>query len=104
MLEEMSKRTQSEDISLMACLLNPFTKGLDLVPEEKEKAHALLSGLVCGITIVKRVKNTPEALEGNVPPLPALPNMPNLNLPEADDGTDHEVQPDFSQPSPAKKT
>lgn len=105
MLAEMNKRTQSEDISLMACLLNPFTKGLDFVPEEREKAHALLRGLVCGITIVKKEKDNPEASEGevsaekdnNVPPLPVLPN---LNLP--DDETVHEIH-DLSQPSAAKK-
>lgn len=61
--------------------------------------------MVCGITIVKKEKDTPEAPEGevsaekdnNVPPLPALPN---LNL--ADDDTGHEVH-DLSQPSAAKK-
>lgn len=102
MLAEMSKRTQSEDISLMACLLNPFTKGLDFVSEEREKAHALLRGLVCGITIVKKEKDTPEAPEGEVSAEKDnnVPALPNLNLP--DNETGHEVH-DLSQPSAAKK-
>ena len=97
MQAEMNKRTQSEDISLMACLLNPFTKGLDFVSEERERAHALLRGLVSGVTLVKMEAPDDGGNKPDVAPLPLLPQFPGE---EEDENNSVE---DLSQPTAAKK-
>ncbi|XP_062577042.1 E3 SUMO-protein ligase ZBED1-like [Saccostrea cucullata] len=104
MQAELNKRTQSEDISLLACLLNPFTKGLDFAPEERERAHSLLRGFVCGITLVKKEKEAPTGAEKDTdfPPLPALPNLPDENTEENTASESNRVE-DLYQPSTAKK-
>jgi len=60
---EMSSRTKGKELALMACVLNPFTKGLEfLSPSEKELANKLrlenAQNVSLGECIVKNQKRT----------------------------------------------
>lgn len=81
MQSELEKRTEMEDIPLLACALNPFTKNFDFAPEQKGSVLALLREAVMGITVT--VKKEPE-VNNNIAPIPNEPSQSALQELETD--------------------
>ena len=42
MQEELNRRATSDKITLLGCIMNPFTKNLDFVPDQRESAYSYL--------------------------------------------------------------
>lgn len=81
MKEELLKRTQVEDVPLLAALLNPDTKNLNfLTAEEQVSARQLLMDTALNLKVdnaaVPNVKvKQEEAVSANLPDLPVLPDI-----------------------------
>ena len=96
MQEQIGKRTTTEETSLLACILNPFTKDLTFVPEEaRNSAMAMLkeqaSKLNVTVNVVVKTEKT-DNMEGEEPTLPRLPSLDNEPL-EAEPEAEAERQP-----------
>ncbi|XP_060567575.1 E3 SUMO-protein ligase ZBED1-like [Ruditapes philippinarum] len=81
MKEELLKRTQVEDVPLLAALLNPDTKNLNfLTAEEQVSARQLLMDTALNLKVdnaaLPNVKvKQEEAVSANLPDLPVLPDI-----------------------------
>lgn len=79
---ELIKRPVTEKIALMGCLMNPFTKDLNFVPELREQAHSYLREelQICFKDGIK-IKMEPEDNQNRTdaePPLPTIPEQAEL--------------------------
>jgi hypothetical protein len=75
--KEMGNRTEPERITLVACILNPYTKDLTFLNEMRDVAFKKLNEMIeekGGDLPEVRVKKEKENDEPSVPPLPSLPS------------------------------
>jgi len=95
MASELRKRAETEELPLLAALLNPDTKLLPFATDkEKQRARQLLREKATYLASVTKFKKD-EYLETAGPTLPQLPEIPN-------DDDDDKVQ--VKEPeNPAKK-
>ena len=83
MINRCAKVENDEEISLMACILNPLMKQLDfLTPEQKNSAKMMLTEKALELADVPLSVKT-EPTEDNPPP--ALPSLPSVSDPTDDD-------------------
>ncbi|VDI28310.1 Hypothetical predicted protein [Mytilus galloprovincialis] len=83
MINRCDKVENDEEISLMACILNPLMKQLDfLTPEQKNSAKMMLTEKALELADVPLSVKT-EPTEDNPPP--ALPSLPSVSDPTDDD-------------------
>lgn len=96
MRDQISKRTEAEDIALLGSILNPFTKGFEHMPSMKVRAEELLHSAVSEIHVRVHVKQEEgeenrQASEETAPVLPVAP--PDMIVPCSED-----------QPQPGNQT
>ncbi|XP_055997965.1 E3 SUMO-protein ligase ZBED1-like [Ostrea edulis] len=97
---EMDKRAVSEDISVIACMMNPFTKDLNFAPNDRDRARMLLREMV-SVLDVNPVQVKQEKVDDKI--VPALPSLPSMNSqPEEQVSPDGGSEPD-TQPRKTKK-
>ena len=88
--KEINKRTTSDVTTLIACIMNPFTKDLAFLPEEREQAHQILRDLMSTVEQprIKQEDQETEAKETefqeNPAPLPALPTLDTVTISSPD--------------------
>lgn len=108
--QEIMNRTKPEDISLLGCIVNPFTKDLDFMPGNREEAHNLLRNAVFSVdmqVVVKQEKKKTDQDDIAAPlsDLPCLPkdieNVPN-DIENGDQVTGEEIK--YSPPSKKPKS
>ena len=103
MQSEMEKRTEEEDIVLLATVLNPFTKEFSLCPNLKDRAHQLLRHHAQSISSVPfsiQVKKEKDENAAARSELPALPTFPDED--EETDMEDNSIQ-ENNNDCPSKK-
>ncbi|XP_053374207.1 E3 SUMO-protein ligase ZBED1-like [Mercenaria mercenaria] len=89
--EQLTKRTDYEEIPVMAALLNPDTKSLSFLPvHEQEAGRRLLLDKALGLVdengnLQVKVKKEPELEVSSTEALPELPNLPDNIVVEQDD-------------------
>lgn len=82
MRTELMRRTEIEDLPLLAALLNPDTKGLPfLSAEERERSQVLLREKAAHINVEVKVE-FPQIKPLEEPKLPSLPSLPDDETPE----------------------
>ncbi|XP_069110369.1 E3 SUMO-protein ligase ZBED1-like [Argopecten irradians] len=79
LFKQLELRTETEEISLLGTILNPFTKGFEFLPEKKTEAENILRRLASGVKVViKKEKNDDDHHDEfdntDAPPLPNLPS------------------------------
>ena len=105
---EMASRTKDKELALMACVLNPFTKGLEfLSPSEKELANKLLLENAQNVSLGEFiVKKEPEGdsqstvTQQNEPPLPVFTDSDQSDAIPIEQSNDVNEP---SEPTPPKK-
>ncbi|XP_033747166.1 zinc finger BED domain-containing protein 4-like [Pecten maximus] len=91
--KQMEFRTEAEEIALVICILSPFTKGFEFLPDKKEVAEGLLRKLASNVEVSVTVKQEP--IEQELEPVTkVVPDLPTLGI--YDD--DHEMT-DESNPT-----
>lgn len=77
MRDQMESRMAAEDLAVLGCILNPFTKDFQFFPDMKSKAEDLLKASIKGVNLpevkVKLENNSDETLSDTSLPLPTLP-------------------------------
>lgn len=98
---ELNKRAVTEKIALMGCLMNPFTKDLNFVPELREQAHSYLREelQICCKDGIK-IKMEPEDNRNRTdaePPLPTIPEQAELEPKPTAEGETEPEEPQIKK-------
>ncbi|XP_053403224.1 E3 SUMO-protein ligase ZBED1-like [Mercenaria mercenaria] len=83
MAEQLEIRSEIEDLALLGCILSPFTKGFEFMPDQKTKAESLLRNyvLVEDPPPAVKVKQEKDVTSNELkPPLPSLPTLPEVPI------------------------
>ncbi|XP_033724920.1 zinc finger BED domain-containing protein 4-like [Pecten maximus] len=79
--KQMEFRTEAEEIALVGCILSPFTKGFEFLPDKKEVAEGLLRKRSSDVEVSVTVKQEPieQELEPVTKVVPDLPTLGNYD-------------------------